>query len=98
MFRNFPPRFILQTLASLTKHRTADQRKKIIPKALITKLEKYIPFNFEKINLALTSEEILEKELLNSFGIDKSNCNKKGSCAQINKIVGDIGSLLLDFD
>ena len=53
LFRNFPPRHILQTLADLSKVKFGGSKNRKISLDLLSKFGQYFHLNFDKIDLAL---------------------------------------------
>ena len=101
LFRNFPPRFILQTLADLSKAETGNTKERNIPADLVSRLDKYLHLDFLKIDLATdTTDNLLtrlDKGQLKKYGIYLEKCADGNNCSEIIQIMKDIGSLLLDY-
>ena len=53
LFTNFPPRYILQTLADLSKVNPGGSKNNNIPFDLLTKVDKYFHLEFDKIDLVM---------------------------------------------
>ena len=92
LFQNFPPRYILQTLANLSKKKTSGKNTKNVPADLLQELGNYISFEHEMINLGLTSQ----KGQLKKYGSEFEYCIDENSCDAIDNVFRIIGSLLLN--
>ena len=102
LFRNFPPRYILQTLADLRKMQPGGTNGRNIPADLISVLGTYL--QLESANIDLASEKAYsaimksKTDKLKIFEIELENCVDKAKCENIEHILRSIGGLLLEYD
>ena len=103
LFRDNPPRIIIQALAVLSKHKihTGGRGTRNIPSDLInipsslfSRLHKFISFEYEKINFAT---QTLKSDQLTTIGTELQKCMKEAKCDLINEIFRSIGGLLLPY-
>ena len=99
LFERFSPRFILQTLSNFTTMNTGGTKKRNIPYNLLSRLDKYLHLEFEKINLAMDKKSSLllkiRSGLLHKYATKFTPCANKKKCNELVKVLNELGDLLL---
>lgn len=100
LFTNFSERFILATVAQLSKAEVGENRRRSIPEELITLLDKILDFSFGKIILGLETQAKFQKKIkkgkLTKYSDVLENCFDRNNCQNINQLIRSIGGLLIE--
>ena len=98
LFGRFSPRYILQTLSDLAKMKTGGTKKRNIPLNLLSRLDNYLPLEFEKIDLAMDKKSSLLLKIksgqLQKYKTEFTHCTTKKKCNELIKILNNLGYLL----
>ena len=95
LFKNFQPRYIVQTLANLSKKQTDLGKKRNIPRDLLLRLDDNFSLQFEKINLVLETESSLLLKLKTGhlYESEFEKCAKANDCDGLDHIIKELGNV-----
>ena len=95
LFKNFPERFILETLAHLSKTQQGENKSRNIPQDLIASLDSIFHFNVEKTALAMETESTfltkLKEGKIKKYKAELENCLHKNNCEEIDQLIRSLG-------